>query len=328
MLFSRKVKKLSDEITSHLCTLLSGQPRHVNANSLINKYPNLIESLEKLQTKLIDIQSSSALSVPESTSDNLIADLKNCLLNAQTEISDLRHDLSSAKSLADEIGHELEIYKVEERIWDLTKQTLTEGCWELIVTDGDLDNPANELRFSKQFRELIGYSINDFFDGWDSYVSIVHPEDLRRVIKALEDYAKIGDFESSYVVEYRMRHKVKGDTWYRETGRGVKDLDGHLWRIIGALRDISDEKLAEAMHARELENIQATYGQISNVVGVIKGIADQTNMLALNAAIEAARAGDVGRGFSVVADEVKKLAGRTREATQKIQEMLSDSKPS
>ena len=78
MLFSRKVKKLSDEITSHLCTLLSGQPRHVDANGLINKYPNLIESLENLQTKLTDIQSSSVLSVPESTSNSLIADLKDC----------------------------------------------------------------------------------------------------------------------------------------------------------------------------------------------------------------------------------------------------------
>jgi PAS domain S-box-containing protein len=265
---------------------------------------------------------------PESTSDQLITNLKDCLLNAQTEISCLRHELESSKSILSEISHELESYRAEERIWDLTKQTLTEGCWELIVTSGDIASPANKLRFSKQFRELIGYSSEEFLDGWESYISIVHPDDLKIVTKALEDYAQVGNFDSSYVVEYRMRHKIKGETWYREKGRGVRDSNGQLWRIIGALRDISDEKLAEAMHARELESIQATYGQISNVVGVIKGIADQTNMLALNAAIEAARAGEVGRGFSVVADEVKKLAGRTREATQKIQEMLSGSKPS
>lgn len=94
-------------------------------------------------------------------------------------------------------------------------------------------------------------------------------------------------------------------------------------QVVLETMDAIDSLANEVEKAAEtLSSLEADIGNIGAIVDVIRGITEQTNLLALNAAIEAARAGEHGRGFAVVADEVRTLAARTQSSTHEIEEMV------
>lgn len=125
--------------------------------------------------------------------------------------------------------------------------------------------------------------------------------------------------EMTSAVEEVARNAVSTSEASREATTSASDGRDLVVETVDAIERMSGDVQATAELVSQLANESRNIGQ---VLDVIRGLADQTNLLALNAAIEAARAGEAGRGFAVVADEVRALAHRTQQSTSEIERMI------
>ncbi|HEX5793621.1 MAG TPA: methyl-accepting chemotaxis protein, partial [Rheinheimera sp.] len=178
-----------------------------------------------------------------------------------------------------------------------------------LLAEWDLSGKLLQINdYAEKVLNIASAKFSEALHGWKSYLT--------------EAQAKL-IMEGQSVIKEIQVNAGNREIWFGATFSAVKDPYGTITKVILYGTDISERLLVVKRSEQVMAELVKSGASINKMVSTINAIADQTNLLALNAAIEAARAGDAGRGFSVVADEVRNLAAKAGTSASEINSVVS-----